>query len=320
MNKPEGQLMWLLRTLWEDDRNLFLISMPLVLDELERQLQADPHAKELVTAHIAQTIGNLSIISQCTAQLDLYQPWARSFDYELVGRNEGIKADYAGQTKALAKMMASLRESLLIRVAKLGDPSGSRFNYPSDKRRTKENTATLIQTEQNLDNFWAAIDRLVYNGCGSLDGTAVGRLLSQQRTLQRTPEWVEPEAITKKGKQQPSTNDDLETIYKPFSTLYFENRTNREDSSQSLAPQKTKTKRRGTPSQETPETTPAAPSTEAGSGEKPAPIPVDARALKVFRTLFFDPIVTSSGEVSWNDFLYGMTSTGFAAEKLYGSV
>ncbi|KAK0644262.1 hypothetical protein B0T16DRAFT_417404 [Cercophora newfieldiana] len=50
-----------------------------------------------------------------------------------------------------------------------------------------------------------------------------------------------------------------------------------------------------------------------------APIRVGARALKVFRTLFYNPEVTSSpGEVPWQDFL---TSTGlFAAEKLYGSV
>jgi hypothetical protein len=48
---------------------------------------------------------------------------------------------------------------------------------------------------------------------------------------------------------------------------------------------------------------------------------VDSRALKVFRTLFFHPAITSTpGEVSWNDFLHAMTSTGFRAEKLYGSI
>ena len=48
---------------------------------------------------------------------------------------------------------------------------------------------------------------------------------------------------------------------------------------------------------------------------------VDSRALKVFRTLFFHSAVTSTpGEVSWNDFLHAMTSVGFSAEKLYGSV
>ncbi|KAF0329038.1 hypothetical protein GQ607_003706 [Colletotrichum asianum] len=53
-----------------------------------------------------------------------------------------------------------------------------------------------------------------------------------------------------------------------------------------------------------------------------SPIRVDTRSFKVFRTLFFDPNVTSHpGQVSWKDFLHAMTATGiFAAEKLYGSV
>ncbi|POR38810.1 Uncharacterized protein TPAR_00995 [Tolypocladium paradoxum] len=324
MNKTEGHLIWLLGALWEDDQQLFLMSMPLVLDELERLLQAEPQAKELVTAYIAQVIGNLSIISQCMTQLDLYQPWARSFESNLVEREDGIKEEYAERTRPWAKMMAALKENALTRAAKLGDPSGNKFAYPSEKRRTKENTATLLQAERNLDVFWATIDRLMYNGCGSLEGTAVGRLLSQQRSLQRTREWVEePAAANNKGGQQRSINVDIEPIYKPLSTLYFElPGKKREDSSQTLAPPKAKTKTRGTASQETPEATTAAPGTEACFGARAASIHVDARALKVFRTLFFDPTVTSSpGEVSWNDFLYAMTSTGiFAAEKLYGSV
>ncbi|KAF4499630.1 hypothetical protein FAGAP_4180 [Fusarium agapanthi] len=48
---------------------------------------------------------------------------------------------------------------------------------------------------------------------------------------------------------------------------------------------------------------------------------VDAKALKVFRTLFFDPEVTSTpGLIPWNDLLYAMAATGLKIEKLYGSV
>ncbi len=48
---------------------------------------------------------------------------------------------------------------------------------------------------------------------------------------------------------------------------------------------------------------------------------VDARALKVFRIVFFNPNVhTTPGEVAWTDFLHAMSSTGFTAQKLYGSV
>lgn len=193
-------------------------------------------------------------------------------------------------------MMSALAESSLARAAKLGDPSDRKFNYPSEKRRTKENTATLIQSERNLDNFWVTIDRLVYNGCGSLDGSAVERLLSQDRTLHRTPEWIEEPAATNTKTSKPrSANVDIEPIYKPLSSLYFELPGKKpEDFNETLAPPKTKTKTRGMPSKETPETTAVLCSADVALDSKPASISVNARSLKVFRTLFFDPNVTSS--------------------------
>ncbi|KAJ5156468.1 hypothetical protein N7492_009271 [Penicillium capsulatum] len=49
--------------------------------------------------------------------------------------------------------------------------------------------------------------------------------------------------------------------------------------------------------------------------------PVDARALKVFRSIFFYPATTfTPGEIPWNDFLHSMAFVGFAAMKLDGSV
>jgi hypothetical protein len=45
------------------------------------------------------------------------------------------------------------------------------------------------------------------------------------------------------------------------------------------------------------------------------------RALKVFKTLFYNPSQSDlPGEISWADFLYAMAATGFAPEKLYGSI
>ncbi|KAK0724314.1 hypothetical protein B0H67DRAFT_640879 [Lasiosphaeris hirsuta] len=86
---------------------------------------------------------------------------------------------------------------------------------------------------------------------------------------------------------------------------------------------KIKTKTRGESME--PSTLPlqvVAPENDADNRAEPTSIlPVDPRALKVFRTLFFNPGVTSSpDEVAWQDFVYAMTSTGlFSAEKLYGS-
>ena len=45
-----------------------------------------------------------------------------------------------------------------------------------------------------------------------------------------------------------------------------------------------------------------------------------ARALKVFKTMFFDPSIDGTpGGVAWADFLYAMRAIGFAAEAIEGS-
>ena len=143
-----------------------------------------------MSARVAAVVGNLSVISQCLAQLNLYQPWARGFETAFVDRKDEIQRDFAQWSKPLASMMTALKDQKLIHMVKLGDISDRRFFYPSDKRRTRENTEALRQAERNLDDFWVAIGKVLYTECGNLDGTAARRLLSQQRILQRTAEWV----------------------------------------------------------------------------------------------------------------------------------
>uniref|UniRef100_L2GJ91 Uncharacterized protein n=1 Tax=Colletotrichum fructicola (strain Nara gc5) TaxID=1213859 RepID=L2GJ91_COLFN len=284
MNKIETQLTWLLRTLWEDGQNLFFASMPLILDELERLLHAESQAKELVSSYIASVIGSLSIISQCISQLDLYQPWARSYMSKMVDREDGLKREFAVQTAGRAKVMAVLRESNVLPAARLAEPSNNRFAYPSEKRRTKAVTATLIEAERNLDGVWDAVE------------------------------------TCPRAQPQPAAHPGTDIVYRPLSTLYFEKSGEAADDAAQLPKLKKKTK--GVASQDPAET--STPTTEAATHIETSapPIRVDARSFKVFRTLFFDPNVTSHpGQVSWKDFLHAMTGTGiFAAEKLYGSV
>ncbi|KAI1405313.1 hypothetical protein F4819DRAFT_10347 [Hypoxylon fuscum] len=313
----ESQLTWLLRTLWEDDYNLFLAGMPLIVDELERLLQAEKSASDLVSGRIAAMIGDLSIISQCNHQLNLYLPWARGFELEAGNHGDALKKDYAERTRSWAKMMAALEDKNLSGVAKLGDPSGKKFFYPAEKRRTRETVQALCQAESNLDDVWAAIDQLVYTKCGHLNDTAVRRILSQARTLQRTPKWVDGTPDTTEGRvKNVETMSSIDNLYQPLSTLYFGLPANDQETTEK---RKDKPKTRGLPRKQELDTNPTE---ETGTEVHPAPIPVDARSLKVFRTVFFNPEVTSSpGEIAWSDFLHAMTSTGlFSAEKLYGSV
>lgn len=323
MTKIEGELTWLLRMLWEDDYTLFLVTLPLALNELERLLQAEPEAKEAVSARVASVIGDLSILSQCLAQLDMYHPWALTFENALLdeGRDEIIKAEFAERTKPWAEIMSSQSDKVRAEMEKTGNPSGKTFFYPFDKRRSKENIMAMQQAERNLDIFWATVDRFV-----QAKNTQVRKFLSQDRILQRTPDWIEQPSTTAKtqGKEKTS-NLNTEAIYKPLSTLFFgsQPKATGDDHHAGLSI-RTKAKTKGAAKEDAEplqEETQARDEITATSHEA-TPIHVDSRALKVFRTLFFNPAVTSSpGEVSWTDFLHAMTSTGmFAAEKLYGSV
>jgi hypothetical protein len=318
MDKVEEQLIWLLSTLWEDGQTLFLASMPLVVDEIERLIQSEPRARELLSSQITRVVGDLSIISQCLNQLNIYHPWARTFLSESAGRDEALKKEYTERTQSWGKIFAALHEkSLPSRAVTLGQPTGGKFVYPVDKRRTRENVDALRQAEGNLDAFWVSIDHVIIAKAGDLRDSAVRNLLSQPRILQRTREWVEPEKpFPGVPAQQKAAGSDPYTLYKPISKFYAAPSAKKLD----IQKPKTKVKTRG-------KARPPTPPTEAEVLSQPNPVdpqpsfPVDARALKVFRTVFFNPAATSTpGEVPWNDFLHAMTSVGFTVMKLYGSV
>ncbi|KAJ3535329.1 hypothetical protein NM208_g7175 [Fusarium decemcellulare] len=317
MNKVESRLTWLLRTLWEDDKNLFLAGLPLVVDELERLLQAEPSAQELVSGYVMQVIGDISIISQCSQQLQLYQPWAQNFENAAVEWDDDIKNDFAQRTKPWGQILTALRDQKLINVARLAEPSAGKFTYPINKRRTRENVEALRRAELNLDKVWSQVDVVMHAAKVDLDGTSIQRLLSQQRMLQRTPEWVEPTVM--KGKEHDIPDPDPDTLYEPFSAIFSSIKIKNEP----IPPiqPKVKVKTRGTTSKPEINSTQDPIVDGPGPGDIQSRFSVDSRALKVFRVLFFNPTVTSTpGEVPWNDFLHAMTSTGFMAEKLYGSV
>ncbi|KAK5993500.1 hypothetical protein PT974_06932 [Cladobotryum mycophilum] len=317
MTKIEGQLIYLLRTLWEDGNNLFLLRLSCVVDELERLLLSEPTASDLISQNVASIIGNISIISQCLHQLEIYQPWAQNFEAAALDIKADLEKGFASKSKPWAQIHAAFKDTNLAKVVKLGEPLLGNFIYPFDKRRTKENVDKLRRAERNLDIFWAEVDRLTHSRSSKLQGSAVQRLLSQAYLLQRTPEWVE--------QQTPQNVVTIPIVEQPLSPLYFGLR---DGPSQEQAtariwtkPVKVKVKTRGAIGQPTE----ASESVELGRKEeedKTQPcFRVNNRALKVFRTLFFNPDITSTpGEVLWTDFVHAMTSIGFTAQKLYGSV
>lgn len=316
----EEQVVWLLRTLWEDEQPLFLARLTTIIDELERLLQSEPEAKSLISAYVASTIGDLSIIAQCQRQLELFQPWANSFDHHSVDHLEDIKEQYTVKTKKWRNLISNFQEDALktSRIVSLGEPTGKRFDYPVGKRRTQQNVEMMRQAEANLDAFWASIDQLMQKGKASIEGTAVNKLLSLGRELQRTPEWSPPPKNEPDTENKTPSHDAIdELLTKPFSTLYFDSKSSSPSANERTA--KTKIKTRGMSSLIQGEETDN--KSDQNTMDPQPTFTVDPRAFKVFRTIFFNPRVTSTpGEVSWADFLHAMSSTGFVAQKIYGSV
>jgi hypothetical protein len=191
--------------------------MPLAMDELQRLIDTEPKANDMITEYVSSIIGDLTILSECLRQLDSYQPWASTFENLMIDKEKGIAEQYAKTSQPWAGMYAALKESVGGPMVQLGKPAEKRFDYPVWKRRNKENTEIMRRAEANLDAFWSYIDKRMSEKVSNLTGSAVGSLLAQSRILQRTPEWSEPGTSDIKFSDSNATSLEL-----PLSELYFE--------------------------------------------------------------------------------------------------
>lgn len=71
--KVESELLWLLEMFFDENR-LIILDLGILMDELDRLLESEPTAKELVSSWVADKISDLAVISQCIQQIKLYQP------------------------------------------------------------------------------------------------------------------------------------------------------------------------------------------------------------------------------------------------------
>ncbi|KAL3461102.1 hypothetical protein BJX64DRAFT_300345 [Aspergillus heterothallicus] len=276
-----------------------LFTMPVLLDELERLTQLEPSAREMLTLLVSADFGDLSVLAQCLRQLDLYQPWSWTWRSTLAKRRDEFVKEYSKRSDTYCNYHDAISSEKLSKAAILCDFSNGKFTYPFDKPRTKENFTALRNAEHRLDTVWTAIDRAMLKA-GSLRGTAAGQLVRQKRILRRTilrrtREWVDKE----NNPSDMSTVTDSYSLYLPMSTVY---------------------KGLGNPTTQTLGSITASNKYSASSEVARPTFSVNARALKVFRNLFFNPSITSTpGEIAWNDFLYTMTSVEFTILKMYNS-
>ncbi|KAI9879339.1 MAG: hypothetical protein M1830_008799 [Pleopsidium flavum] len=303
-------LMWIFQALW-DDHQLFLCGLQDLTDEFERLIQGDPKQKERISPWVAQVFSDLAVMAEIRRQLSLYHPSLSTVNEE---DTEEIKADFATSLSGLAELVRGFDG---VSLANVGTPSEGRFHYPSDKRRTQQSIRAMREAEQHLDLFWRTADQQFASKIGRSQHQAIQHLLSEDREVQRTPEWVEPI----EGPSRGTGSETPEVPYRNFDQLRLdrEERTQRTVLSENNLPAKTKIKSRGAVQPTEPVT-----ATEQLEQHKPDIQPtfaVSKRAFKVFSILFHNPAQSDTpGQVAWSDFLHAMAATGFAPEKLYGSV
>lgn len=275
---------------------------------------SDRKVHKLLSSVRAAELSDYTIISECVRQLELFEPWAATFEAGMANLDTArmLESEYevsVSKSGPLAEWKPS--EETCALGAKLWD-----IRYPVDKAPTKGNIDAMREAERLLDGFWeAALQEFEHSG---LMTKRLSKVL-HGNTPERTPVWVAPlKTETRTAKH--CDNDlaaysftggvhdahDLPVRVKP-------------------AEPRVKIKSRGVASTPTTKPEPVKPNQQEDGPEQPLDvvstcIEVDRRALKVAEMLFHKTSPGfSKGEVAWSEFNYLMHYAGFSVEKLGGS-
>ena len=211
----------------------------------------------------------------------------------------------------------------------VGRPTGSRFKYPIEKRKTRQNTEQMQAAERNLDAFWERVDEFLIKENLVLRGS-IHSMLSDSRILHRTPDWVDepPQSAASTTNAPQAATASTQPDSKPLSQSFYNKSYTTGGSPPppwKPTPVKIKIKTRGVAHRNNPAAAAdAAQEEEEQQEQNEAGEPiyrVDKRTLDVLDSLFFvRSRGTGPGEVAWAEFIYALSQLGFEVEKLYGSV
>lgn len=153
-DKSFTRLGWALATIW-DEQKMHFITLPTVMDEVQRIIHNDPQTRELLTPRVRSLLSDLSVIAECRQQIALFQPWGSTFENEMFQYKQELEGEYVERMSFLTTLDAAVVST---NWAMLGDPSKNRSRYPIDKRRTHEVTAALQEAERALGRYWHMAD------------------------------------------------------------------------------------------------------------------------------------------------------------------
>ncbi|KAF2739475.1 hypothetical protein EJ04DRAFT_398625, partial [Polyplosphaeria fusca] len=315
--ETKDELMWLLNRL-NDARRVHKCGMASLLLEIDRLMFSDKKQKNRITALLADTLSDMGLVAEIQHQLERYRP--RIFlTSQRVVKHLSVQEFPLQRSPWYKDIQEPLNELFKVcRSLKVGPKADyfvGRLNYPSQKRRTKENVAVMQEAEYQLDQFWVNVRKHLQQDMKS-GYEVIKRLWPATHEINRTQDWQEQECISKPSR----------TVVEDLKALEFE-RQQRTEASIDLEPsksQKFKTKTKGSsPSQSNNaddanfQATPDLPDSEP----QRTIFTLKKRAFKVFNAIFHNPESPDApGEVPWTEFLYAMHCVDFVPKKLYGSV
>lgn len=284
-----------------------------VTDQIERLLAAEPTQRAKITSHVQNILSDIRVYEEVNRQFHEHSP--------MLSKQLGKQWSPEAPKDVLDKSRSMLDETFPLALARAiqstdlaahGTPTEGRFVYPADKRRTAQRTVQMQRAEQQLDLFWAGIDRSVDDNCGGW--AAFPTLDFSDRVLERTQDWISP----------PSKPTSVESIGTPLSLFSLDpGKQNAEESVSSKAdfpPAKLKTKTRGIESSESKLESLNMPLSTQSNPIGKIVFKLKSRDMKVFRTLFHQPShAGEQGQVKWLDLVHAMAATGFTYQSLGGS-
>ncbi|KAF2663106.1 hypothetical protein BT63DRAFT_129988 [Microthyrium microscopicum] len=281
------------------------IGLGSVLDEITRLYEKETVCRRLITPLVMQLLGDLSILAHCIYQLELLPHW-RAY---VPNQHEKKLSPALDQLNKLNKTYVTAKANVSDYLITLGMPLKGRFRYPAGKARTKENVCAMRAAEANLDQFWDQLRQELLDKATESPRVLALQQIFSKRQLERTPEWTASLPEDSEPKE--------ESLTQQVDNWHISTEPSHPNEKHTASNPKQKVKTHGLPHTDTATAEPAA--IVELPQQEPA-FQVDARAMKVFSTMFHKPSTRHHlGEVSWKDFLYALQAIGFGVEKLDGS-
>lgn len=129
-----------------------------ILDEIQRLLDGDRQCRNLITSWVGELVSVLGVLAEGLDHIDRFQPWASAFPRCKVLYQEEIQ-DARDQLPHHTEQL--LKKQLWKSLTLIIDLSGDAFEYPEDKKPSKERVDRMRTSEDNLHHFWtSAVEQL----------------------------------------------------------------------------------------------------------------------------------------------------------------